>query len=114
MNLDDTPLFKCHFCPRGSHNCTCVTEFKAALPSTFMERFVWLCVECLQHGDADNSSLDEKIVGEKVPNAKNESNCNHTQDTSIFHSIYGQSGPDRAMTHLRDAAKTRHPEGPRR
>ena len=55
---------------RCSHNFTGVTEFKAALPSTLLEGFVWLCVECLQHGDADNSSLDEKIVGEKVPNAK--------------------------------------------
>ena len=33
---------------------------------------------------------------------------------AIPFSIYGQSGPDRAMTHLRDAAKTRHLEGPRR
>ena len=31
-----------------------------------------------------------------------------------FPSIYGQSGPDRDITHLWDAAETRHPEGPRR
>ena len=62
MNLDDTPLFKCHFCSRGSHNCTDMTEFKVALPSTLLEDFVWLCVDCV-NGDADSSSsLDEKIV----------------------------------------------------
>ena len=82
MILYDTPLFKCHLCARGSHNSTGVTDFKAALPSTFLEGFVWLCVEYLQHGYANSSSLDEKIVGEKVPNKKNESNCNYTQDAS--------------------------------
>ena len=34
-------------------------------------------------------------------------------DTIPF-STYGQSGPDRALTHLRDAAETQHQEGPRR
>ena len=91
-NLDDTPLFRCHLCTRGSHNCTGVTEFKAALPSSLLEGFVWLCVDCVHNGDADSSSsLDEKIVGEKVANAKNESNGNHTQDTSTNPSAVASS-----------------------
>ena len=99
VNLDDTPLFKCHLCTRGSHNCTGLTEFKAALPSSLLEGFVWLCVDCVQKGDADSSSLDEKVVGEKLTNAKNESNCNHTQDSAANPSAVASSSSSANNSH---------------
>ena len=49
------------------------------------------CIDCLHNGDADSSSFDEKIVGEKVTNAKKDFNCYHTQDTSAYPSVVASS-----------------------
>ena len=48
------------------------------------------------------------LKGMKEGKKNMEEECRYVEVTRIIRSVSSQSGPDRAMTHLRDAAKTRH------
>ena len=73
-------------------------------PSLFMKTYYFLKIKAMES--------EKKWVSYQWSDVSQKPHCSLHHSISI--PIYGQSGPDRAMTHLRDAAETRHPEGPRR
>ena len=52
IGLNEQPLFSCHMCDRGAHNCDNIKDFHASLPKTIPRGFVWICTLCM--GDTDS------------------------------------------------------------
>ena len=45
IDLNDKPLFLCHMCDRGVHNCEKMEEFHSALPNIIPKGFVWIIMD---------------------------------------------------------------------
>ena len=46
INIGDQPLFKCHICLRGSHNCDQLKKMSASLSNLRVAGIIWLCGSC--------------------------------------------------------------------
>ena len=44
--IDEVPLFTCHICKDGSHDCDKYKDFKNSLPVEILRGFVWICTKC--------------------------------------------------------------------
>ena len=59
INLGDQPLFRCHICLRGSHNCEQLKKMSALLSTVHACGIVWLCGSCsTQHSGASPSIVE--------------------------------------------------------
>ena len=46
VGLEDVPIFTCHLCDKGSHNCTSMSDFKASLPTTLVSGYGYAPIVC--------------------------------------------------------------------
>ena len=84
MDLNDQPLFTCHMCDRGSHNCAKMKEFLASLPKTIPNGFVWICPACMGDSDSQETCIvqsENLIQHEKQDKQDNKSTDNEPTAT---------------------------------
>ena len=67
--INEQPIFACHLCTRGSHDCVAIKNFKDSLPDALIEGFVWLCVGCrkTEHGTQTRGIPVNEISPNDIP-----------------------------------------------
>ena len=46
LKIEESSVFSCARCERGSHSCESMKNFRSALPESIPKGFVWLCPGC--------------------------------------------------------------------
>ena len=65
ISLEDVPLFKCHICLRGSHDCEQMKRVNTTLAGLRVNGIVWLCASCSER----HSGAPSLNVGDSSPHS---------------------------------------------
>ena len=82
IDLKDKPLFLCHVCEQGAHNCKTLEDFNSSLPKPIPKGFVWICPVCRGDSTTSEESCSEQPDCTAAMKAKPQ-DCSSDQHKSL-------------------------------